>query len=285
MIKLKHRSCLFYPYWLWNQQSPCILCTGIFARNYEKIINIFAYGIRYGEVATMNRITLKILAKLSAILFILGLVFFVIGCCIGNTVGLLVLAAGLLIWFGIIIMIALFSKCPYCGGFLKVGYHNLYCPHCGNYVNWVDYTKIFQLNFTPEIAALGFYICCCSCCGAKEPRTRSGRTLFRTIIRLDAFSSKNRRRADDKHPLCSKQQKRQPVIKPFGMLCCLALRSIFAFFCFQQAEFLRLRIVWAGCLQIRPVLRGPGRRVCRQPVSFANQRIITVFPEFQLPKL
>ena len=83
----------------------------------------------------MNRITLKILAKLSAILFILGLVFFVSGCCIGNTVGLLVLAAGLLIWFGIIIMIALFSKCPYCGGFLKVGYHNLYCPHCGNYVN------------------------------------------------------------------------------------------------------------------------------------------------------
>ena len=91
----------------------------------------------------MIRIPRKIVARLSALFFILGLLFFVIGCCIGNVVGLLVLGVGLLIWFGTIIMIALFSKCPYCGGFLKAGYHNLYCPHCGNYVNQSEYAKIF----------------------------------------------------------------------------------------------------------------------------------------------
>ena len=89
----------------------------------------------------MNYISLKTVARLSAILFILGLLFFVIGCCIGNVVGLIVLAVGLLIWVGIIIIIALFSRCPYCGGCLKVGYHNHYCPHCGNYVNESDYEK------------------------------------------------------------------------------------------------------------------------------------------------
>lgn len=83
----------------------------------------------------MNHISLKILARMSAIFFILGLLFFVIGCCIGNVEGLIVLAIGLLIWVGTIIIMALFSRCPYCGGFLKVGYSKLYCPHCGNYVN------------------------------------------------------------------------------------------------------------------------------------------------------
>jgi len=92
-------------------------------------------GIRYGEATNMNHISLKIVARLSAIFFILGLPFFVIGCCIGNVVGLIILAVGLLIWVGTIIFIALFSRCSYCGGFLKVGYRNLYCPHCGNYVN------------------------------------------------------------------------------------------------------------------------------------------------------
>ena len=89
----------------------------------------------------MNHISLKTVARLSAILFILGLLFFIIGCCIGNEVVLIVLAVGLLIWVGIIIIIALFSRFPYCGGFLKVGYHNHYCPHCGNYVNQSDYEK------------------------------------------------------------------------------------------------------------------------------------------------
>lgn len=83
----------------------------------------------------MNHISSKNVARLSAVFFILGLLFFVIGCCIGNAVGLTVLAVGLLIWVGTIIFMALFSRCVYCGGFLKVGYRNHYCPHCGNYVN------------------------------------------------------------------------------------------------------------------------------------------------------
>lgn len=83
----------------------------------------------------MNHISHKNATKISAIFFILGLLFFVIGCCIGNVAGLIVIVVGLLIWVGVLIIIALFCRCSYCGGFLKVGYHNHYCPHCGNYVD------------------------------------------------------------------------------------------------------------------------------------------------------
>lgn len=83
----------------------------------------------------MNNIPLKIVTRLSVIFSVLGLLLIALGICIGATTGLIVLAVGLLILIGTIIFIALFCRCPHCGGFIKVGYRNHYCPHCGNYVD------------------------------------------------------------------------------------------------------------------------------------------------------
>lgn len=83
----------------------------------------------------MNHIPLKMVTRLAVIFATLGLLLFIMGICIGTNIGLLVLIVGLLILVGTIIFIAFFSKCPYCGGFLKVGYHNHYCPHCGKYID------------------------------------------------------------------------------------------------------------------------------------------------------
>lgn len=84
----------------------------------------------------MSHIPLKVVARLSIIFIVLGLLFLIAGLCIGSVVGLIVLAIGLIILIGIIFFLALFSRCPFCEGFLKVGFHNHYCPHCGNYIDY-----------------------------------------------------------------------------------------------------------------------------------------------------
>lgn len=84
---------------------------------------------------TMNHIPLKIVRKVSAIWGALGFLLVTIGICIGTTIGLIVLAAGLVVLVGMIIFIVLFSRCPYCGGSLKLLFYNHYCPHCGEYVD------------------------------------------------------------------------------------------------------------------------------------------------------
>lgn len=83
----------------------------------------------------MNHIPYKTVTKLAVIFSTLGVLLFVVGICIGTTAGFIVLALGLLILVVTIIFIVLFGRCPYCEGFLGVGYHNHYCPHCGNYVD------------------------------------------------------------------------------------------------------------------------------------------------------
>lgn len=84
----------------------------------------------------MNPIPLRVMRRLSVIFFILGILFLTIGICIGTMTGLIVLAVGLVILVGTYIFIALFARCPYCGGFIKVGFRNYYCPHCGQYVDY-----------------------------------------------------------------------------------------------------------------------------------------------------
>lgn len=86
----------------------------------------------------MNQIPLKIVTRLSVIFVTLGFFLVTIGICIGTTIGLIVLALGLVILVGTIIFIALFSRCPFCGGFLKIGFRKHYCPHCGKYVDHND---------------------------------------------------------------------------------------------------------------------------------------------------
>ena len=90
-----------------------------------------------GEI-NMNHIPLKITRRLSVIFTILGLLVLSIGICIGPMIGFIVIVAGLLILVGTIIFVAVFARCPYCGGFMKVGFHNYHCPHCGKYVNYND---------------------------------------------------------------------------------------------------------------------------------------------------
>ena len=86
----------------------------------------------------MNHIPLKIVRRLSAIFAALGFLLLVIGIFIGGTTGLIVLGLGLIVLCAMIIFIAIFSRCPQCGGFLQVGFVNYYCPHCGKYVNYND---------------------------------------------------------------------------------------------------------------------------------------------------
>jgi len=86
----------------------------------------------------MNNIPLKIVTRISVILLVLGFLLVTIGICIGNSLGLIVLILGLAILIGAIIFIAIFSRCPICGGFLKMGFRNHYCPHCGKYVDHND---------------------------------------------------------------------------------------------------------------------------------------------------
>ena len=98
-------------------------------------MNLLQAGAIYREVTTMKHLPLKTVTRLSILFSVLGLLLFVIGICVGTTAGLVVLAAGLLVLVGTIIFIALFCRCPYCGGFLKVGYRHLHCPHCGTYID------------------------------------------------------------------------------------------------------------------------------------------------------
>lgn len=80
----------------------------------------------------MKSVSLAVVQKLSLAFFILGVGIMIIGLCIGTKKGLIVLLAGLLVLVGNIIFIAIFSRCPHCGGFIKLRKH--YCPYCGNYV-------------------------------------------------------------------------------------------------------------------------------------------------------
>ena len=61
----------------------------------------------------MSHIPLKVVARLSIIFIVLGLLFLIAGLCIGSVVGLIVLAIGLIILIGIIFFLALFSRCPF----------------------------------------------------------------------------------------------------------------------------------------------------------------------------
>lgn len=88
------------------------------------------------EMTHMNPIPLRTMRRLSVIFFILGLLFLTIGICIGTMTGLIVLAVGLVILVGTCIFIALFARCPHCGGFIKLGFRNYYCPNCGQYVDY-----------------------------------------------------------------------------------------------------------------------------------------------------
>lgn len=102
----------------------------------ESRVNCHRIG-RMG-MTNMNHILLKITRRLSVIFTILGLLVLSIGICIGSMIGLILIVAGLLILVGTIIFVAVFARCPYCGGFMKVGFHNYHCPHCGKYVNYND---------------------------------------------------------------------------------------------------------------------------------------------------
>lgn len=83
----------------------------------------------------MKSIPLSIVAKLSIMFSILGLLLVVLGICIGTNVGIIVLMAGLIVLVGTIIFRILFYRCPHCEGFLNVPYRNHYCPHCGKYLS------------------------------------------------------------------------------------------------------------------------------------------------------
>ncbi len=83
----------------------------------------------------MKRVPLSIIVKLFVSLAILGILFEIIGICIGNSAGLIVIVMGWLALIGAIICMALFYRCPHCGGHLgRTWYHNRYCPHCGYYL-------------------------------------------------------------------------------------------------------------------------------------------------------
>lgn len=68
----------------------------------------------------MKHIPLKMVKRLSIIFSILGLLFILIGCCIGSmsTMAGLIVLGGLLILIGTIIFIALFCRCPHCGNYI-----------------------------------------------------------------------------------------------------------------------------------------------------------------------
>lgn len=80
----------------------------------------------------MKSIPLAVVQKLAIAFYVLGISLMVIGCCIGTMKGLIVVLLGLLVLVGTIIFLFIFSRCPYCDGFIRLRKH--YCPHCGNYV-------------------------------------------------------------------------------------------------------------------------------------------------------
>lgn len=82
----------------------------------------------------MKPIPLAIVIRLFITFSILGVLLLAIGIGLGTTVGFIVLMAGWIVLVGTIIFMALFYRCPHCGGFLRVWYRNHYCPHCGNYL-------------------------------------------------------------------------------------------------------------------------------------------------------
>lgn len=83
----------------------------------------------------MKPIPLSIVFKLFIALVLLGILLEMIGAAVGDTVGLVILAMGWLSMIGAIVIMALFYRCPHCGGYLgKTWYHDRYCPHCGHYL-------------------------------------------------------------------------------------------------------------------------------------------------------
>ena len=80
----------------------------------------------------MKHIPLSKVIKLSIAFYLLSFLSIVIGVCVGDTIGLAIIIAGLIVLLGAIILIALFYRCPYCGIFLTVWYSHNYCPHCRN---------------------------------------------------------------------------------------------------------------------------------------------------------
>ncbi len=85
----------------------------------------------------MKNMPLKKVVKIAIASSISGFLLMAIGIGIGTAslpAALIVIIAGLFVLTGTIIFMALFYRCPYCGGFLSVRYYNVYCPHCGNYI-------------------------------------------------------------------------------------------------------------------------------------------------------
>lgn len=86
----------------------------------------------------MHQIPLKMVRKLYLIFFLLGILVIAIGIFIGTIrkiIGIIVILAGCAILAGDIIFVAIFSRCPYCGNWIRVPLYNYYCPHCGNYLD------------------------------------------------------------------------------------------------------------------------------------------------------
>lgn len=79
-------------------------------------------------------IPLSTVIKIFITVTMLGILLMVIGLCIGNNVGLVVLLAGLIVIAGAIVFRIIYYRCPYCEGFLTIPYRNHYCPHCGKYL-------------------------------------------------------------------------------------------------------------------------------------------------------
>ena len=75
----------------------------------------------------MKSISLAVVQKLAIAFSILGISIMIMGICIGTMKGLVVLLVGLLVLVGTIIFIAIFSRCPYCGGVIK------FCKQCFSY--------------------------------------------------------------------------------------------------------------------------------------------------------
>ena len=79
----------------------------------------------------MKPIPLSLVTKISIIFSILGILLLVLGISIGSITGLIMIVLGWIVLIGTIIFKAIFYRCPHCKHFLKIPYHNHYCPHCG----------------------------------------------------------------------------------------------------------------------------------------------------------
>lgn len=84
----------------------------------------------------MKPIQLSTVVKLSATFSALGIFLMIIGLgfCSDLNVSLIVLLVGLLVLVGTIIFMAVFLRCPYCGGSVRLMYRGHYCQHCGRYL-------------------------------------------------------------------------------------------------------------------------------------------------------